>query len=58
MRMFGKLTAVLLTFAAAFATQARTTAFVGVNVSPMDRERVIANHAVVARCPSTLRGGN
>lgn len=55
--MFGKLTAVLLALAAAFTTQARTTAFVWVNVIPIDRELVLANQAVAARRGSTLQGG-
>src|SRR5688572_25588051 len=31
------------------ASQAQTTAFVGVNVIPMDRERVITNQTVIVR---------
>ena len=38
--------AIILTAATAFA---QTTAFVGVNVIPMDRERVLANQTVIVR---------
>lgn len=41
------LTALLLI--SVFSTWAETTAFVGVNVIPMDRERVIANQTVIVR---------
>lgn len=41
------LTALLLI--SVFSTWAQTTAFVGVNVIPMDRERVIANQTVIVR---------
>jgi len=44
---FGSL--ILLIFAAANAVHAQTTAFVGVNVIPMDRERVLANQTVIVR---------
>lgn len=39
----------LLVFVSASALQAQTTAFVGVNVIPMDRERVVTNQTVIVR---------
>ena len=44
---FGPL--ILMIFIAAVAVHAQTTAFVGVNVIPMDRERALANQTVVVR---------
>ncbi|HKO59724.1 MAG TPA: hypothetical protein VJV03_01070, partial [Pyrinomonadaceae bacterium] len=45
-----KLLFFVLTLAASVVvTTAQTTAFVGVNVIPMDRERVIANQTVIVR---------
>jgi hypothetical protein len=40
---------ILMIFVAASAVHAQTTAFVGVNVIPMDRERVLANQTVIVR---------
>ena len=40
---------VLILAASAVVTTAQTTAFVGVNVIPMDRERVITNQTVIVR---------
>lgn len=39
----------LFLVAASFAVSAQTTAFVGVNVIPMDRERVLKNQTVIVR---------
>src|SRR5687767_468206 len=45
-----KLLFIVLTLAASvIVTTAQTTAFVGVNVIPMDRERVLANQTVIVR---------
>lgn len=43
------LTAVLGLLLAAAATAAQATAFIGVNVIPMDRERVMANQTVIVK---------
>src|SRR5688500_14946558 len=40
---------VLILVASVVVTTAQTTAFVGVNVIPMDRERVLANQTVIVR---------
>ena len=40
---------IFLTLAAVVLATAQTTAFVGVNVIPMDRERVLANQTVIVR---------
>ncbi len=48
--MTKKLTLLLIiSLAAVIATAAQTTAFVGVNVVPMDRERVLANQTVIVK---------
>ncbi len=43
------ITVFLLILSAALAAAAQTTAFVGVNVVPMDRERILANQTVIVR---------
>ena len=46
---------IVLTLAASVAvTAAQTTAFVGVNVIPMDRERVLANQTVMEQVSNSL----
>lgn len=44
--------------AGVFAAAAQTTAFVGVNVIPMDRERVLANQSVVVKDGKILEIGD
>ena len=47
--MFVKFALLFSILVAAAAAHAQTTAFVGVNVIPMDRERVLANQTVIVR---------